>query len=292
MNKILVIGSSGYIGSRLSQVLSTNGFEVFGLDQKKSQSESVPASLADYGKLVKSDIKDFKHLVLLAAHSSVTESKNDPSGTIVNNILSLQNLIEIMSQEQILYFASSASVYDGVKYIEAQETGVLSSPRNIYDLSKRTGEDLILMNNVNSVIFRFGTVNGPSPNMRFDLVINSMVLSAIKNKRINLSNPEVHRAILSINDLCDAVLNSIRNNFGESKREILNLASFNTSIGEIANQVSWYFKVPIENMESGPTYDFSMSSQKAHELIEFNPKDSMMDIILGIERRIQKSTDA
>jgi nucleoside-diphosphate-sugar epimerase len=292
MSKILIIGSSGYIGSRLFQVLVMNGYAVAGLDKTKSQFHNFPTSIMDFKRLAKKDIQDYRHLIVLAAHSSVAESKNDPSGTIENNILGLQNLINILNSEQIVYFASSASVYDGVKNKEAQETEVLTSPRNIYDLSKRMGEDLINMNEINSVIFRFGTVNGPSPNMRYDLVVNAMVRSAMRDKRIYLSNPHVYRAILSIDDLCHAVLNSIRTNFGESRREILNLVSFNTSIGKIAEEVSRHFGVSIEKIETGSTYDFSMTSKKAQELIEFKPRDSIMDIILKVEEKIHESGDA
>ena len=288
MSKVLVIGSSGYIGSKLTHFLETNGLDVCGIDKKKSFQSKIPTNLMDYGDLLKSDIKDFKHIVLLAAHSSVFESTQDPIGTLINNVVNLQNLLSIMSEDQILYFASSASVYDGIKGVQAEEIETLKTPRNIYDLSKRTGEELIAINSIKSLIFRFGTVNGSSPNMRFDLVINAMVLSAMKNKKVYLSNPHVHRAILSIDDLCSAVTHSIQMNIAESKSEIINLLSFNTTIGEIATQISEYFEVPIIEKETGPTYDFSMSAMKADSILGFKPKHSIMDIVKGIEHNIQK----
>jgi nucleoside-diphosphate-sugar epimerase len=289
MSKILIIGSSGYIGSRMSKFLAESGFDVQGLDLTESHITNFQTTKRDYRVLEKRDIRDYKYLILLAANSSVAQSKSDPIGTIENNILGLQNLISMMNDNQILFFASSASVYDGVKNYQAHEKEVLAPSRNIYDLSKRTGEDLIVMNKVNSVIFRFGTVNGPSPNMRYDLVINAMVLSAIRDKKIFLANPNVHRAILSIDDLSSAVLNAIQTNCGASKVEILNLVSFNTTIGEIAMEISRYFNVPIVNMESGSTYDFSVSSRMAEERIAFEPKDKLRDLIMKLEIEIQES---
>jgi len=292
MNKILIVGSSGYIGSKLSLFLVMNGYEVVGLDKIEAQVQHVPTLIMDFKKLQKNDLKEYRHVILLAAHSSVADSKNDPLGTIENNILGLENLIAIMSQEQILYFASTASLYDGKREAEAEETDSLSSPRNIYDLSKRVGEDLINLSDKNSRIFRFGTVNGPSLKMRYDLVMNAMVRSAMRDRLIYLSNPYVHRAILSIDDLCDGVLNTIRTSNCNVKQEILNLVSFNTTIMNIANEVSKHFGVPIKEVPSGPTYDFSMSSKKAERIIEFKPKDSLIEIILKLERQIHESEKA
>src|SRR5438445_737177 len=57
----------------------------------------------------------------------------------------------------------------------------------------------------NSYALRFGTVCGPSPNIRPELLLNSLVLSALTTGQIQVANRQVHRPLLGIGDLCRAL---------------------------------------------------------------------------------------
>lgn len=283
--KIAIIGGSGYIGTRLSEYLITKNFKVTNFDiNPPKNSFDIEYIKIDLLEVKDLDIQSFEHIVLLAANSSVKQAASDPPGTIRTNIAGVQSLLSVMGENQRLYFASSGSVYDGVKAISAREETNLSTPRNLYDLSKRVGEDIIGMSGKKTVIFRFGTVNGPSQNMRKDLIINAMVTSAVTKKRIHLANAQVNRAILSIDDLCSGVEKAIVSAQKASSQEIYNLASFNMTVGEIGQYISEYFNVPIVQEPASSTYDFSMDYRKAEKFIGFNPIDNLETIVRKIER--------
>lgn len=282
--KVAVIGGSGYIGIELSKYLAAKNYDVTIIDfNPPSDFSGIDYIKRDLLDLEKVDIDSYAHLVLLAAHSSVRQAADDPRGTIQTNIAGVQGLLSIMQENQVLYFASSGSVYNGVGGENAREETILSTPRNLYDLSKRVGEDIIAMSGKSSIIFRFGTVNGPSQNLRHDLVINALVESAITNKRIHIANAQVNRAILSLDDLCQGIEKAMSLPKNSSKLEIYNLASFNMTVGDIGRFISTYFKVPIIQEPPSSTYDFSMDCKKAEKFIDFNPLDTLKTLVKKLE---------
>jgi nucleoside-diphosphate-sugar epimerase len=115
---------------------------------------------------------------------------------------------------------------------------------------------------------RFGTVNGYSPKMRWDLIINSMYKSAMESGVINVVNPNIHRAILFIDDLVDAMQAIIDKNDGNGG--IYNIASFNDSIGNIAEYVSSYIDKSTKIITSfqPSVYDFCVSCSKFNNNIK------------------------
>ena len=285
---IAIIGGSGYVGVQLTRYLTTKGYSVSIIDLKAPPKISDFRYIrADLLELKAADIDSYSHLVLLAAHSSVRQAADDPLGAIRTNIAGVQGLLSVMQENQILYFASSGSVYDGVKNNSAREETILSTPRNLYDLSKRVAEDIIAMSGKHSIIFRFGTVNGPSESMRNDLVINALVESAITKKRIHISNGQVNRAILSIDDLCAGIENAISFSEKSDQLEIYNLASFNMTVNEIGEGISKYFQVPIIQEPPSSTYDFSMNSSKAEKYLGFHPVDTLDTLVQKLENFIK-----
>lgn len=75
------------------------------------------------------------------------------------------------------------------------------------------------------ICFRKGTVCGYSPRMRLDLLVNTMLKSALRDNIITINNPSIWRPILSIQDVASAYIRAI-----ESSKEIsgiFNIASGN-----------------------------------------------------------------
>ena len=124
---------------------------------------------------------------------------------------------------------------------------------------------------------RFGSVNGHSPNMRLDLMINAMTVSAKFNKQVVVMNGHAHRPILSTNDLCRAVEAIINSN--EDKRGVYNLASVNHNIREIGDMVANHLDVPLVYKGNNYTYDFSISSEKFMKAYDFKFVDTVPTIV-------------
>ena len=126
---------------------------------------------------------------------------------------------------------------------------------------------------------RFGSVNGWSPNMRTDLMINSMTTSALKKGEVNVFNAHAHRPIVSTFDIVrsiEAIIN------GGDNRGIYNVASFNHNIGEIGKRVADYMKVPLIDKGTSPTYDFTISSDKFKKTFNFEFESTVESIVQSI----------
>ena len=105
MSKILLIGGSGYIGSRLQEsldvdVIDTNWF---------NDSEAC----IDYRELTREDHSKYDTIILLAGHSSVKMSEGNLNSCFNNNVRNFIDLIEKLDKQKLIY-ASSSSVYGSV----------------------------------------------------------------------------------------------------------------------------------------------------------------------------------
>ena len=268
---LALIGGLGYIGARLQVSLEENGHtvSVFDLALRGVPFGSGSFKRKDYRLMQASDLSSADVIIVFAGHSSVSQANRDPGGAIDHNVVGMFNLLKI-SEGRPFIFASSGSVYDTCRGLPSSEESVLSPSRNPYDLSKTMFDQMAAMSESNWTSLRLGTVNGPSPNMRFDLVVNRMVADAMCKGVVQVSNGYVHRAILALDDLCEAlpnILSSHRDSFG-----LLNIGSFNTTVDEIATTVAMITGAELKIQPSSSTYDFTMATRKASDTFGFNPK--------------------
>ena len=261
--KVLITGGCGYIGSAVHHYLKHKyAFET--LDLMWFGNFNNPNNIqADFADMPKSFYDQFGAIVHTASHSSVPLCK-DIHGSFDNNVTKLLELTKKLTHQKFIY-ASSSCVYvesDGRPKVETE----LSPPTDGLTLSKTTIDNIMPLLDVEYYGLRFGSVNGWSPNMRTDLMINSMTTSALKNKEVNVFNAHAHRPIVSTEDLAraiDAILQS------GDKRGIYNVASFNKNIGEVGSAVANYMGVPLINKGVSPTYDFTISSEKFTNTFNF-----------------------
>ena len=97
--KVLVTGSSGFIGSHVADALDEQGYQVVLFDAvpSKYKTESQKEYIGDIlnpDDIVKA-IKDCQYVFHFAAQADIGSSSNDPTKTIHNNIIGTQNILEI-----------------------------------------------------------------------------------------------------------------------------------------------------------------------------------------------------
>ena len=177
MSKILLIGGNGYIGSRLQQsldvdVVDTNWFNDEGSGE-------------DFKDLTSKHYDDYDTVILLAGHSSVKMSEGNLNSCFNNNVRNFIDLIEKLDGQRLIY-ASSSSVYGSVGGKTVNEKYYGFEPYNQYDISKHTADLYAQKSDVEYYGLRFGTVNGCSPVLRTDVMINAMVNSALRDGHIKL----------------------------------------------------------------------------------------------------------
>jgi nucleoside-diphosphate-sugar epimerase len=275
--KVLLIGGNGYIGSSFYH-RSTH--EIHSVDLclfKNNLGYSTGNNFNTY------DISESDVVVCLAGHSSVPMCEHSPSRSWTNNVDYFRNLCERLKPNQKLIYASSASVYGNSTGISYETSDINFNVLNHYDLQKIT-VDLIankyIAEGKNIIGLRFGTVNGASPNTRNDLMINSMVNSALNTGLVNVKNTHIRRAILGINDVSNA-LNLLVDI--DIKPGQYNLASFNSRVGYIADTVARITSTKVvEHPNDKLAYDFELSTEKFCSATGFEFKDTVESLIDGL----------
>jgi len=215
MKNILIIGSRGYIGSRLSDYLKEeDGYLCKGTDigffeqGLLYQPKSIFSSNLDARDIKEKDLEGFEAVILLAGIS------NDPLGNMeVTKIYdpTRQYALDIAKKCKKLgirfVFPSSCSVY-GVGKGLVTEDGP-TNPQTPYSLNKLQIEgdlEKIADKDFSPIVLRLATVFGPSPRIRFDLVINMFCGMAVSEKEVILnSDGQAWRPHLHIEDACQAI---------------------------------------------------------------------------------------
>lgn len=254
---VLIIGGQGYIGSYLTKHLSG--------------SVAIGSRLLDYHKLDSSFYKKFEYIILLAGHSSVQMCIGPLVSPWLNNVSNFKDLLQKTTPEQKIIYASSSSVYGDKNTKIGTEDDLNLDFINHYDLTKST-LDLFALQQISQgrqlIGLRFGTVNGGSPVIRRDLMINSMTYNALRDKKIYVTNKHAHRPLLFIHDLYRAVNSILSKPFTSG---IYNLASFNTTVHTISQEVSRQTGVEIIDKNNIPgVYNFAISSEKFKKTFNFD----------------------
>jgi nucleoside-diphosphate-sugar epimerase len=304
MYKICLLGGNGYIGTRIQQFLENvpESLHITVVDRDKFTNrntiDQVQMDVSNYVKQV--DLRDFDCVILLAGQCSVASSSNLVI-TVQNNIVLFSTIADQLSNSSTLFvYASSSSVYGNTNNQVVDETYTNYTPYNYYDLSKQTIDHIAqLVPGLRYFGLRFGTVNGVARNFRTDLMINSMVNSAVNNGKINVSNPHINRPILYIHDLCTAVHQILRADIKKSSLEygVYNLVSFNHSVLFIANTIEKTLKtldvdcsVAVVDQDTTATnntgklnskaYDFKITSAKFQDAFPAWVPIGTIDIIV------------
>jgi len=286
MKNILIIGGRGYIGSKMYEELSKE-HNVSVMDLCWFNEANSNTIVSDFGNMDKEFYSKYESIILLAGHSSVKMCEGNLQYSYENNVRNFINLLSNLTNKQQLIYASSSSVYGNAGENKVDESYHDFIPHNHYDITKHVIDLYAPKFDIQYYGLRFGTVNGASPHVRKDVMINSMVYNAITDGEIKLFIKDIMRPILGINDLCRAVNKIINTN--EDKRGIYNLASFNKTAEQIALGVSSILNIPIKEYVSDPTliknskletksYNFSIDCNKFCDNFNFKFEDTIESI--------------
>ena len=284
MNKILIIGGNGYVGTQLYNYLGSNVDVIDTCWFGKVIEDTI---VADYKTMSKEFYSEYDTIILLAGHSSVKMSEASSNSCFNNNVKNFIRLLEKLNDRQKFIYASSSSVYGSVGGRTVNEKYYGFEPYNQYDISKHTADLYAVKSELQYYGLRFGTVNGYSPILRTDVMINAMVNSALRDGEIKLFIKDTMRPILGLKDLCGSVETIIDNDTDE--RGLYNLASFNKTAEQIAYEVGNVMSVPVIEYETDPTnitntkiqtktYNFSISTLKFRKTFKFKFKETVESI--------------
>jgi len=232
--KILVTGTAGFIGFHLAGRLLAEGHEVLGVDNFNDYydvrlKEARNAKLEEHERfgLVRADISAMDELapafrrfepdlvVNLAAQAGVRYSIEHPEVYAATNITGFLNILECcrhMARRPGLFYASSSSVYGGLKELPFREDMRVDTPISLYAASKKSNELMAHcyshLYGMQTIGFRFFSVYGPwgRPDMAAWLFADAMRLG----RPIKVFNyGEMRRDFTYIDDIVDGVVRCV-----------------------------------------------------------------------------------
>lgn len=300
--RILIAGGAGYVGSALIPKLLERGYDIDVVDLFWFGNQLPPEVgivNRDIFDLQIADLKDYDQVLFLAGLSNDPMAEYSPSKNFVFNAAAPAYLCYIARQAKVrrYIYASSCSVYGYTENELFDEDRPVSS-HYPYGISKLQGERAVMQlqgDGFSVIALRKGTVCGYSPRMRFDLIINTMFKTAMKDRVITVNNPAIWRPILSIEDACMAYVRAIEAN--ESISGIFNVASGNHTVGEIADlvestlQQELGIRTALDIKHIKDIRNYKVSIERAKNVLSFHPHHNVRSIVSNLITNMSKCSD-
>ncbi len=303
MEKVLITGGSGFIGSHVVDKFIANNYEVVVVDNLVTGNyKNIDGKKLTF---VNEDIRNIKkleeifvsnkisHVIHMAAQVSVSASVENIKYDAEENIIALINILELSKKYGIkkVLFSSTAAVYGIPEEVPSKENNK-TNPLSPYGLSKLVGEEYLKMYSklfgVNYVILRYANVYGPRQSAHGEAGVVSIFNDKIKEKSDifiegdgNQTRDFVYvKDVANANYLCtvEDVKNEILNVSTNTEISIVNL--FNTM-----KKYSGYEKEALHKEERiGDIRHSKLDNSKLKSLTSWEPK---FDLENGLKEYLQ-----
>src|SRR5215469_7048911 len=288
--RLLIAGGAGYLGSVLIPRLLERGYKVDVVDLfwfGNNLPRQVGILNKDIFHLTMEDLEPYDQVIFLAGLSNDPMAEFSPSKNFIFNAAAPAYLAYTAKNAKVkrYIYASSCSVYGYTEDELFDETRPVSS-NYPYGISKLQGEQAAMQladENFSVIALRKGTISGYSPRMRFDLIINTMFRSAVRDHVINVHNPSIWRPLLSIDDAATAYIRAIEANYKLSG--IFNIASGNYTVGEVAGlgksavEEKLDIRVTLNIKHIQDFRNYKVSIDKSRNVLSFHPTQDVKSIV-------------
>ena len=249
MNKVLITGGAGYLGSVMSEVLLSKGYSVTVLDNLIYKQLSLTTFCHNKNfKFVYGDVRDSQLLsdlvethdiiIPLAAIVGMPACKKDPELTVAVNYEQIKDIVAFMWPNQKLLVPNTNSQYGSSDSVITEDSPF--NPLSLYAQTKCDAEKAVL-DSGNGISLRLATVFGVSYRQRMDLLVNDFVYRAFTDEFLVLFESHFLRNYVHVRDVANAFLHLIEN-YQTCNNNAFNvgLTSANMSKLQLAQKIKEY----------------------------------------------------
>lgn len=265
MSKILLTGSSGFLGSYVHNLLHHRGHQVTCLDTWWFTYPDIPSASKSQlvSSLTEEEVRRHDCIVHLAWFSSAGDKLR---GLQEFSLKETKYLVDLCKETDTkLIFASTASVYGFQDLSTSCNEEMELNPICSYGKTKAAAEDYIRESLPldQFIIFRKGTLMGRGVGgcrTRLDLVVNAFLKTALTEGMINVWQPETSRPMLHVYDAAFAYVKAVEGELGDN---LFNLSHKNYIIIALAH---WVANLMKEKPLVHVTFDEGDGSARSYRL--------------------------
>ena len=261
MNRIIITGGAGFIGSNLCERLVNEGNDVICVDNFFTGSKDNIRHLIgnNHFELVRHDVtKEFyaeaDQIYNLACPASPPSYQYNPIKTIKTSIMGTINMLGLAKRcKARILQASTSEIYGDPKvHPQTEDYWGNVNPigiRSCYDEGKRCAETLMMdyhrQNNVDTKIVRIFNTYGPNMAQNDGRVVSNFILQALKNEDITIyGDGSQTRSFCYVDDLIEGLIRMMNSklvgpvNLGNpSERTILDFAKLIIKLTNSKSQI-------------------------------------------------------
>jgi len=288
--KILVTGSSGFLGSHIADALDDAGYKVTLFDLNKSQykrksQDEIIGNILDY-KDVLDAISGHDVVYHFAAQADIESSGVDPTNTIKANIIGTQNILQASLDQKVsrILFASTIYVYS--------ELG------SFYRVSKQACEKIIEEYKkefgLNYTILRYGSIYGPRAN-HFNSITNMLIQALTNNKIVRRGDGEEIREYIHVKDASELSVKGLEDNF--ANKHLIITGNQKIRVKDLLNMIREIFqeKIKIEFGKEEELHHYQITpysfkpevAKKLTPITHYDLGQGLLDLLYEINKEFE-----
>ena len=261
MKTILLIGSSGFIGSYLKKDLEKKYRLICPINKKKFD-------ITNFKKVNNILKKNIDIIINLSGQIS----KSHMYSTIIKGNTNIIKAIKKKQKKICVYYISSTLVYGFSNKILDEKSK--TNPSSRYAKYKKRGENLFLKSNLDYRILRLANVYDYNK----EGIVKNIIESITKKKKLIITNLEASRNFIHVEDLSKIISIMLNKRL---KYRTYNIANENLTIKQIIKFIEKNFKIKVDMINYNNKLK-SLSSQKIRKAkilkeIKFKPKEKLKE---------------
>ena len=321
MNKVIVTGGAGYIGSHTCLKLIELGYEPLIIDNLSNTSienikgvESITNKKLNFYELDCCSAQNLDMIIKkengiigaihFAAYKSVEESVREPEKYFKNNLKSLESLIDVMLNQNLnnLIFSSSCTVYGSPDSLPVDENAPFKKAESPYGETKQLCEKIIEKSTLFSVCLRYfnpigshnsGLIGDRSADKPANLVPIICEVACGKREKLIINGNDYNtkdgtciRDFIHVKDLGDAHLLSFKKLLSFKVNKFINVGggkgfSIYEIIESIKKVTNMQLLTTVVKRRDGDPDILISNIDNAKKLLGWQPKYSDIELIIS-----------